>query len=592
MLAGLVRPRRQRLHLRVAQALARLAAEPGALAPAIAHHLFEAGEAAETGETVRYLTLAGDQAVAIAAVDEGLQLYEKALRIIARMAQGEERRRWDGELHAKQGLAYASLGRWASARAELETALAAHPEPDARRAELLVQLCQSSFWSLDDPRDRLHRHASEAVALAHVVARPDLVAAALGWRANADSAAGNLSAAAAGFASALAQADATAVAAPPFALQYFSLMLYWTGRLEDATQRGGEAIERFRQLNDVAGLVTVLPSQGLALAARGRYEEAEQRFCEAVQLGRRYGTGTLLARAIAMSAGPHLDTFDYAEAEELAEEARDLARTFEYAPPLISATIDLLFLGARCHDLRREAELTPQVEAGMATARGWHAWGWRIRYSQARAEIARARRDWSEALRLSDVTISQSQAAGRRRYEVMGLETGAAALSGLGRTREAMARLRRAVDLARTLADPALFLRPAAALLERAGDPTLLAEATQTAHRLADALPDQARLLRFQAAAPVHRFFAGARSPSPADQRARRAAPGYPDHLSEREVEVLCLVAAGKSNLQIAQALVLSINTVERHLTHILQKTGAANRTEAAAYAPRHGLTG
>jgi len=591
MLAGLARPRRQRLHLRVAQALAPTAADPGGLAAEIAYHLFEAGEAAEAGETVRYLTLAADQAVAIAAVDEGLQLYEKALRVVAGMAPGDERRALDSELRAKRGLAYASLGRWASARAELETALAAHPEPDARRAELLVHLCQSSFWSLDDPRDQLHRHADEAVALARAVARPDLVVAAIGWQATADSAAGDLSAAAGGFARALAQAEEAAVAAPPFALQYFSLLLYWTGRLVEATRRGGEAIERFRQLNDVAGLVIVLPSQGLALAARGRYEEAERNFHEAVQLGRRHGISTSLARAIAMSAGPHLDTFDYVGAEELAEEARDVARTFAHAPPLISAAIDLLFLCARRHDLSRVAELATEVEAGMATAGPWHAWGWRIRYSQARAEIALARRDWSEALRLSEVTMAQSQAVGRRRYEVMALHTGAAALSGLGRSGEAMERLRRALDLARILGDPALFLRPAVALLDYAGDPKLLAEATQTAHRLADALPDQTWLLRFQEAATVHRFFADGRPPS-AGGRVRRAAPAYPDHLSEREVEVLRLIAAGKSNPQIAAALVLSTNTVERHVTHILQKTSAANRAAAAAYATHHGLTG
>ncbi len=186
LLAGLARPRRQRLHHRVAQALAPTAAEPGGLAAEIAYHLFEAGEAAEAGETVQYLTLAGDQAVAIAAVDEGLQLYENARRVIAGMAPGDEQRRLGSELHAKRGLACASLGRWASARAEFETALAAHQEPDARRAELLIHLCQSSFWSLDDPRDQLHRHASEAVALARAVARPDVVAAAVGWQATAE----------------------------------------------------------------------------------------------------------------------------------------------------------------------------------------------------------------------------------------------------------------------------------------------------------------------------------------------------------------------------------------------------------------------
>jgi predicted ATPase/DNA-binding CsgD family transcriptional regulator len=65
----------------------------------------------------------------------------------------------------------------------------------------------------------------------------------------------------------------------------------------------------------------------------------------------------------------------------------------------------------------------------------------------------------------------------------------------------------------------------------------------------------------------------------------------HPAGLTAREVEVLALLAEGRSNPAIAAALVLSINTVERHVTHILQKTGAANRTEAAAYATHHGLT-
>jgi DNA-binding CsgD family transcriptional regulator len=64
----------------------------------------------------------------------------------------------------------------------------------------------------------------------------------------------------------------------------------------------------------------------------------------------------------------------------------------------------------------------------------------------------------------------------------------------------------------------------------------------------------------------------------------------YPDGLSEREVEVLRLITAGNSNQQIADALVLSLNTVLSHVTHIFAKTGAANRTEAAAYAHRKEL--
>jgi pimeloyl-ACP methyl ester carboxylesterase/DNA-binding CsgD family transcriptional regulator len=60
--------------------------------------------------------------------------------------------------------------------------------------------------------------------------------------------------------------------------------------------------------------------------------------------------------------------------------------------------------------------------------------------------------------------------------------------------------------------------------------------------------------------------------------------------LSGREVEVLRLVAAGKSNAQIAEELVISQNTVIRHVSNIFAKTGVANRAEAGAYAHRNGL--
>jgi DNA-binding CsgD family transcriptional regulator len=80
-----------------------------------------------------------------------------------------------------------------------------------------------------------------------------------------------------------------------------------------------------------------------------------------------------------------------------------------------------------------------------------------------------------------------------------------------------------------------------------------------------------------------------------ARQEELRAAPGgdrpsYPDGLSEREVEVLRLVAAGKSNAQIADALVIAPATAARHVHNILTKAALSNRAELAAYALRHGL--
>jgi DNA-binding CsgD family transcriptional regulator len=72
------------------------------------------------------------------------------------------------------------------------------------------------------------------------------------------------------------------------------------------------------------------------------------------------------------------------------------------------------------------------------------------------------------------------------------------------------------------------------------------------------------------------------------DERPRT--PSFPGGLSRREAEVLRMVASGKSNQEIAAAIFRSPNTVAKHVSSILGKLGAANRTEAATFAARHGL--
>ncbi len=66
--------------------------------------------------------------------------------------------------------------------------------------------------------------------------------------------------------------------------------------------------------------------------------------------------------------------------------------------------------------------------------------------------------------------------------------------------------------------------------------------------------------------------------------------PDYPDSLSHREVEVLRLVALGRTNRKIGEELFITSNTVARHISNIFTKTGVSNRAEAATYASRQGL--
>jgi DNA-binding NarL/FixJ family response regulator len=65
---------------------------------------------------------------------------------------------------------------------------------------------------------------------------------------------------------------------------------------------------------------------------------------------------------------------------------------------------------------------------------------------------------------------------------------------------------------------------------------------------------------------------------------------GLVQPLTERELEVLRLLAAGRRNREIAQKLVISLDTVKKHISHIHAKLGATSRTEAAAYARWLGL--
>lgn len=79
-----------------------------------------------------------------------------------------------------------------------------------------------------------------------------------------------------------------------------------------------------------------------------------------------------------------------------------------------------------------------------------------------------------------------------------------------------------------------------------------------------------------------------------AERATASAAPSSPNpgDLSDREVEVLRLVARGLSNREIAANLVLSEHTVRRHLSNVFRKIGVTSRSAATGFAFEHGLAG
>jgi DNA-binding NarL/FixJ family response regulator len=117
--------------------------------------------------------------------------------------------------------------------------------------------------------------------------------------------------------------------------------------------------------------------------------------------------------------------------------------------------------------------------------------------------------------------------------------------------------------------------------LAAAGDRRAAAAALRDAHRTARRLG--ARPLATQAARGL------AALGVPLGRRAAADADGA--GLSRREVEVVRLVAAGRTNREIADALVLSPRTVDMHVRNLLRKLDCRSRTEAARRAGELGLT-
>ena len=90
--------------------------------------------------------------------------------------------------------------------------------------------------------------------------------------------------------------------------------------------------------------------------------------------------------------------------------------------------------------------------------------------------------------------------------------------------------------------------------------------------------------------ARVLRAFGGKDAMEGSGRGAAAVVPGLVEQLTARELEVLALLAAGAPNPRIAEQLVVSLDTVKKHVSHLLGKLGAANRTEAVTRARQLGL--
>ncbi|MEU6587943.1 AAA family ATPase [Streptomyces sp. NPDC046881] len=326
-----------------------------------------------------------------------------------------------------------------------------------------------------------------------------------------------------------------------------------------------------------------------ALYALGQWEEAAEAAAHATRVGhsaKPRGAGALRLAHLALARG------DLAEAGRQLAAARAWYGTHDPMPqqllPLARITLGVAAADGRIADAR--AALLPALDAGFPP--GTHRYGWPLLLAAATAEadartLPAARPGRAEILDRLSAAV-RTLTTGVPLWHAYGQWTRAELLRAEGRDTvgtwspvvTAFECLDRPYDLAR------VRHRLAGALLAEGGD---------------DERDRAVELLRLAAAVAAH---LGARPLADAvarlAQRARltltrasRQAPADPAAalgLTSRERDVLGLVAAGRTNRQIAEVLFISPKTASVHVSNILGKLGVSGRGEAAAVAHRLGL--
>jgi LuxR family maltose regulon positive regulatory protein len=356
------------------------------------------------------------------------------------------------------------------------------------------------------------------------------------------------------------------------------------GQVQRARGHLGEALRTYQQALEIASDAgRPLPFAGMAHAGiaeilyeRGELEAAVARASEGVRLCRQLAYTLPLVAALAVLAWIKQGQGDPAGALDAIGEA-------ERAAPR-SAVVDLL-------------NPVPALRARLALARG---------------EVTEAAR-WTQASGLEP----DDRPGYPREREYLMLARVLLAMGSPGRALGLLGRLRaQAVTQERTSSVIQVLALEAIALESSGDEPTALAA---LAEALTLAAPEGylrvfvdegaalAALLRTLVTTPA-KARAGAHVP-PAylakvlrafEQAGQEVVPPRPGHaaalagliapLTARELEVLGLLAAGKTNQAIASELVITLDTVKRHITHIFAKLAVANRTQAVIQARKLGL--
>ena len=622
---------RARLHRQVGEALE--VTRPHAPPAELAHHFVKAAGLGEAERAIGYARQAGDRAVAALAYEEGIRLYRLALDTLESWASteiglrcelllalgGAEQQAGEDEAARESFFAAAEVARaigsaehlaraalnFGGARLELggmdrrwrllleEAAGALENSDSALRAQVLARLATTR--RLLDAPERTEAISREAVEVARRAGERSALADAIDhYRLN--------------MTGAVSLEERLALSGEMHHLgheldnrELLARSQHW--RVRDLLELGDlaavdAAIEEYERLVEELRhpyyrwrLAMVQASRALLHGRLEATERALERARALMPAEQREGMGWFMAGEL------HPVRFEqgrFAEVEPVLRqliERQPMIRTHRYALAWVLSEL------GREDDARRELDALA-ANGALANLRSERWWNLSVIYladlCANLGDTARAAEVYEVLLNVEDTIVSRLTAVC---YGSTSYYLGRVA-NAMGKSDEAERHFGYALTVHAQMPSPLLLAhtqRQYAAMLLGRGAPgdreracELAGQALNTAERLGlPYLVERARTLLGQLGAP---------SSEPQEGPALRASSSEsgvrPAGLTEREVQVLRMVAAGATNDEIAEALVVSRSTIRMHTIHIYQKIGARGRADAVAYALRHGLAG
>lgn len=325
----------------------------------------------------------------------------------------------------------------------------------------------------------------------------------------------------------------------------------WEGDYDFSHSHYEEGLAIGRKQGNRLLISDALSRIGVILMRKGEYHAAKSPLDEALAISRELGNDAGLAVMLGQRGTVAFHLGEYEQAKALIEEGYGIARELEVSHIIPFCLARLGMIALRQGDPQHaESALLDGIKSVRGSGiRRWSRW-----YLIGLAEVARLR------------------GMSERAAKLIGASEGVASAAGAHYEPATHAEIERIIASVRAALDEETFAR-----LSAEGRAMLLDEA-----------------IAYAAESSAHARSEPETSSSPFESSAaKERGSRYPDGLTEREVEVLRLIAMGKSNQEIGQELVLSRRTVERHISNIYLKIGASGkvaRATATAYALRHGL--